>query len=87
MNTTVLRKILERVADDTLSGARSGEGTISSLLESDIKSTSELNGNDRKDGSDTEKSWGSSQNWLNLATQTGYSIDGNVIQTGIVFYI
>ena len=86
MNTTVLRKILERVADDTLSGARSGEGTISSLLENNIKSTSEYSEHDRKDGSDTEKSWGSSQNWLNLATQTGYSIDGNVIQTGMGFW-
>ena len=85
MNTSVLRKILERVADDTLSGARSGEGTISSLLESDVKSTSVLsnkNRNSTQDGSGEKKSWSSSQNWLNLATQTGYRIDGNIIQTG-----
>lgn len=41
MSPSVLRKILERVADDTLSGARSGEGTVSSLLDNESQSTSD----------------------------------------------
>ncbi|WAR19445.1 hypothetical protein MAR_001283 [Mya arenaria] len=32
LSPTILRKVLEKVADDTLSGARAGDGSISSIL-------------------------------------------------------
>ena len=84
MNTSVLRKIMERVADDTLSGARSGDGTLGSLMDSEVKTTSNRKEKTQvnRDGSKDTKNWGSSQNWLNLATQTGYRIDGNILSTG-----
>ena len=84
MNTSVLRKIMERVADDTLSGARSGDGTLGSLMNSEVKTTSNRQEKPQVDSEGTQytKNWGSSQNWLNLATQTGYSIDGNVLSSG-----
>ena len=82
----MLRKILERIADETLSGARSGEGSISSLAESDLQPTSDFKDkpHEKKYGSDGGKGSSSSQNWLSLATQTGYTIDGNILPKGKV---
>ena len=80
MNTSVLRRIMERVADDTLSGARSGDGTLGSIM----KTTSNRHEVDDK-GTEYTENWGSSQNWLNLATQTGYNIDGNVLSSGNLY--
>lgn len=55
----ILRKILEKVADDTLSGARAGDGTITSILEDANQ--------DRSGKKQKENGWSYNQHWMNVA--------------------
>ena len=74
----ILRKILEKVADDTLSGARAGDGTITSILGDEYIAS---NKHDRKS---TESGWSYDQHWNNVdknnrqPTPDGYYI-GKII--------
>lgn len=57
----LLRKILEKVADDTLSGARAGDGTISSILENEHVSYNRPERKQKGNG------WSYDQHWYNGA--------------------
>lgn len=68
---SVLRKILEKVADETLSGARTGHGTINSLFKNDIVQEKTRLGPD-------ETGWSYDQHWVNIGGENTITLDDTV---------
>jgi len=70
LSPSLLRKILEKVADDTLSGARSGDGTIMSILQAGSNNNNNNNYKDKGGGrqQDTGTGWSYDQHWVNIAS-------------------
>ena len=75
ISPSVLRRVLEKVADETLSGARTGTGTISSLYEEDRPHK----GNDR---GPEETGWSYDQHWVSISGGETISMDDTVYKTG-----
>lgn len=75
ISPSVLRKVLEKVADDTLSGARTGTGTIQSLFEDELV---------RKNyGRDEEETgWSYDQHWVSIASGDTINSDETIYRTG-----
>lgn len=73
----VLRRVLEKVADDTLSGARTGAGTITSLFRGDSVHR------DVGRGTGEETGWSFDQHWASIARTDSISSDETIYQTGM----
>ncbi|XP_045174832.2 isthmin-2-like [Mercenaria mercenaria] len=74
ISPSILRRVLEKVADETLSGARTGTGTITSLFEDDVV---------RKESerSQEETGWSYDQHWVSITGGDTISLDETVYKT------
>ncbi|XP_060568308.1 isthmin-2-like [Ruditapes philippinarum] len=74
ISPSVLRRVLEKVADETLSGARTGTGTISSLYEED-KVRQDY------DRDPDETGWSYDQHWVSISGGDTISQEDTVYKT------
>ena len=90
LSPSILRKVLEKVADDTLSGARAGDGSISSILaeaggtgrpEVDVAESGWLGG--RSDDRKSSTGWSYEQHWVDIAHgETVHVVDDTELHIG-----
>lgn len=89
LSPQIMRKILEKVADDTLSGARAGYGTITSVLGDEY--ISYQSGNNRKK---LGSGWSYDQHWAQAAKGnsrdsdlSGYSLGKTCIFSVLLWFL